>query len=178
MAHGNNPAADGTLAAVGVVNSKEEQALDSLLKARAALGDEEAGWNEASRYWLGQGLEWWKKCSGLHTVEQWVEKYNKHPAGRGALLMIHGVPEVTGRLRSKVENYAMYSALFLSWSCPCIFSSIPDPIAQPCPGEDLVDKVQRQHVQRAPRVEREPSHARPRQKRASGEGSGRRSRRG
>jgi len=62
--HGNNPAADGTLAAVGVVNSKEEQALDSLLKARAALGDEEAGWNEASRYWLGQGLEWWKNEPG------------------------------------------------------------------------------------------------------------------
>jgi len=58
--HGNNPAADGTLAAVGVVNSKEEQALDSLLKARVALGDEDAGWNEASRYWLGQGLEWWR----------------------------------------------------------------------------------------------------------------------
>lgn len=58
--HGNNPAADGTLAAVGVVNSKEEQALDSLVKARLALEDETAGWNEASRYWLGQGLEWWR----------------------------------------------------------------------------------------------------------------------
>ncbi len=62
--HGNNPAADGTLAAVGVVNSKEEQALDSLVKARAALGDEEAGWNRASRYWLGQGLDWWKQEPG------------------------------------------------------------------------------------------------------------------
>jgi hypothetical protein len=62
--HGNNPAADGTLAAVGVVNSKEEQALDSLLKARAALGDEGAGWNDASRYWLGQGLEWWQQEPG------------------------------------------------------------------------------------------------------------------
>jgi len=62
--HGNNPAADGTLAAVGVVNSKEEQALDSLVKARAALGDDAAGWNEASRYWLGQGLEWWRNEPG------------------------------------------------------------------------------------------------------------------
>lgn len=63
-------------------------------------------------------LEWWKKCSGLHTVEKWVLNYRKHPAGWAALLMIHGIPEVTGRLRSKVENYAIYSALFLSFSIP------------------------------------------------------------
>lgn len=62
--HGNNPETDGTLAAVGVVNSKSEQAQDSLLKARAALGDEDAGWNEASRYWLGEGLKWWKDEPG------------------------------------------------------------------------------------------------------------------
>jgi len=30
------------------------------------------------------------------------------------LLLIHGVPEITKRLRAKVENYAIYSALFLS----------------------------------------------------------------
>ena len=57
--HGNNPAADGTLAATGVVNSKEAQAQDSLEQARAALGDERAGWNDASRYWFGRGLDWW-----------------------------------------------------------------------------------------------------------------------
>ena len=49
----------------------------------------------------------WRQCSGLHTVSEWVQAYHKHPAGWAALLMIHGVPEVTGRLRSKVENYAI-----------------------------------------------------------------------
>ena len=39
-------------------------------------------------------LEWWKKTSGLHTVEAWCSNYTKHPAGWGALLMIHGIPEV------------------------------------------------------------------------------------
>mmetsp|Transcript_99153 Transcript_99153/g.179093 ORF Transcript_99153/g.179093 Transcript_99153/m.179093 type:complete len:401 (-) Transcript_99153:101-1303(-) len=65
-------------------------------------------------------LEWWRKCSGLHTVDKWVSNYQKHPAGWAALLMIQGVPEVTGRLRSKVENYAMYSALFLSATIPVL----------------------------------------------------------
>ena len=39
-------------------------------------------------------LEWWKKTSGLHTVLKWCTNYKKHPAGWGALLMIHVVPEV------------------------------------------------------------------------------------
>ncbi|KAJ1477943.1 hypothetical protein T484DRAFT_1819226, partial [Baffinella frigidus] len=38
-------------------------------------------------------LEWWKKTNGLHTVLEWCTNYKKHPAGWGALLMIHGVPE-------------------------------------------------------------------------------------
>ena len=38
--------------------------------------------------------------------------YKKHPSCWAALLMMHGVPEVSGRLRAKVENYAIYSALF------------------------------------------------------------------
>ena len=63
-------------------------------------------------------LDWWRRCSGLHTVEKWVLNYRKHPAGWAALLMIHGIPEVTSRLRSKVESYAIYSALFLSFSIP------------------------------------------------------------
>jgi len=42
----------------------------------------------------------WRACSGLHTVDKWVLNYRKHPAAWAALLMIHGVPEVTGRLRS------------------------------------------------------------------------------
>lgn len=58
--------------------------------------------------------DWWKRSSGLETVEQWVENYHEHPAGWAALLMIHGIPEITGRLRSKVENFAIYSALFLA----------------------------------------------------------------
>ena len=61
---------------------------------------------------LQEELEQWRRCSGLHTVQEWVLNYKKHPAGWAALLMIHGIPEVTGRLRSKVENYAIYSALF------------------------------------------------------------------
>lgn len=38
----------------------------------------------------------------MHTVYDWVKNYKKHPGGWAALLMIHGIPEVTGRLRSKV----------------------------------------------------------------------------
>ena len=40
-------------------------------------------------------LEWWRKTNGLHTVQKWCTNYKKHPAGWGALLMIHGVPEVS-----------------------------------------------------------------------------------
>lgn len=58
-------------------------------------------------------LHAWKECSGLHTVEDWVANYNNHPSPWPALLMIHGVPETTKRLRNKVENYAIYSALLM-----------------------------------------------------------------
>lgn len=58
--HGNNPSADGTIAPVGVVNNKDEQALDSLSQARAVLG-ESAGWKAASGYWMGKGLDWWRE---------------------------------------------------------------------------------------------------------------------
>jgi hypothetical protein len=77
-----------------------------------------------SKYCVDRGLtdeciaDWWKRCSGLHTVEDWVCNYKNHPAGWAALLTIQGIPEVTGRLRHKVENYAIYSALFLSFSVP------------------------------------------------------------
>ncbi|MEM8710038.1 MAG: hypothetical protein AAGG01_03730, partial [Planctomycetota bacterium] len=54
----NNAEADGTIAPVGVVNSKDEQAEDSLQQARAALG-EDAGWKDASSFWRGRGLAWW-----------------------------------------------------------------------------------------------------------------------
>lgn len=86
-------------------------------------------------------LEWWKKTSGLHTVQKWCENYTKHPAAWGALLMIHGIPEVSGRMRSKVETFAMYSALFLSASIPAIMTP---PAAITCstfyerPGENAV----------------------------------------
>jgi hypothetical protein len=39
-------------------------------------------------------LEWWRKTNGLHTVKKWCSSYRKHPAGWGALLMIHGASEV------------------------------------------------------------------------------------
>ncbi|CAE8617080.1 unnamed protein product [Polarella glacialis] len=77
-------------------------------------------------------LSYWKKSSGLHTVSQWCHNYAEHPAGWGALLLIHGVPEVTGRLRSKVENYALYAALFLS-ACTSAVVSPPAVIAE-CSG--------------------------------------------
>lgn len=76
---------------------------------------------------LQDELEQWRRCSGLHTVEEWVLNYKKHPAGWAALLMIHGIPEVTGRLRSKVENYSIYSALFLSFSIPTVMDP-PEPL--------------------------------------------------
>jgi len=70
-------------------------------------------------------LDNWRRTSGLHTVDKWVLNYREHPAGWGALLMIQGIPEVTARLRNKVENYAIYSALFLSVSIGLI-ASPPD----------------------------------------------------
>jgi len=76
--------------------------------------------------------EWWKRTSGLHTVENWLTNYRKHPAGWAALLMIHGIPEVTGRLRSKVENYAIYSALFLSMSI-ALLTDPPGFVSSECP---------------------------------------------
>jgi len=59
---------------------------------------------------------WYRKTAGMHTIKAWCEKYNKHPYAWGALIMIHGVDEVSARLRSKVENYAVYSAVLLSAS--------------------------------------------------------------
>merc|ERR1712216_945031 len=81
-----------------------------------------------------QVKEWWKRTSGMQTVSKWVCNYKKHPAGWAALLMIHGVPEVTGRLRSKVENYAVYSALFLSVSIG-LLADPPNVIGTDCSGD-------------------------------------------
>merc|ERR1719482_1562752 len=67
-------------------------------------------------------LDYWKRTSGMHTVEDWCKGYTDHPAGWGALLMIHGIPEVTGRLRAKVENFAIYAALFVSGSLATFLS--------------------------------------------------------
>lgn len=73
--------------------------------------------------------DWWKKTTGLETVQSWVRNYHQHPAGWGALLLIHGVPEVTGRLRSKVENFAIYSALFLATAITALMAP-PDKIVE------------------------------------------------
>ncbi|GMI03956.1 hypothetical protein TrVE_jg9475 [Triparma verrucosa] len=59
---------------------------------------------------------WYRKTAGMHTVETWLSNYKRHPYAWGALIMIHGVDEVSARLRSKVENYAVYSAVLLSAS--------------------------------------------------------------
>jgi len=85
--------------------------------AATAIVDLQDGFNEDEAL-----LDSWRRCSGLHTVDKWVLNYRKHPAGWGALLMIQGIPEVTGRLRNKVENYAIYSALFLSVSIGLLIS--------------------------------------------------------
>jgi len=74
-------------------------------------------------------MDFWKRSSGLHTVVDWVSNYQKHPAGWAALFMIHGIPEVTGRLRSKVDNFSIYSALFLSMSIACLID-VPDSLFQ------------------------------------------------
>jgi hypothetical protein len=58
-------------------------------------------------------------------VGDWVKDYRKHPAGWAALLMIHGIPEVSGRLRLKVQNYAVFSALFLGGSIKAMSGSLP-----------------------------------------------------
>eukprot|EP00746_Dinoflagellata_sp_MGD_P060618 gnl/MRDRNA2_/MRDRNA2_25700_c0_seq1.p1 gnl/MRDRNA2_/MRDRNA2_25700_c0~~gnl/MRDRNA2_/MRDRNA2_25700_c0_seq1.p1 ORF type:complete len:228 (+),score=38.86 gnl/MRDRNA2_/MRDRNA2_25700_c0_seq1:329-1012(+) len=41
--------------------------------------------------------------------------------------MIHGIPEITARLRSKVENFAIYSALFLA-SAVAALTAPPDAV--------------------------------------------------
>jgi len=85
-------------------------------------------------------LDFWKRTHGMHTVDSWVMDYRKHPAGWGALLMIHGVGEMTSRLRSKVENYAIYSALFLSMSIALV-ADPADFIFNDC--ENLICEVQK-----------------------------------
>ncbi len=57
--HGNNPEARGTLYIVGVENDKDTYHLDALRQTRAAVGPE-AGWREASSYFFGKGLAWWR----------------------------------------------------------------------------------------------------------------------
>lgn len=79
-------------------------------------------------------MQYWRQCSGMHTVQKWCQNYDEHPAGWGALLMIHGIPEVTARLRSKVDNFAIYAALFLSVSMSVVFDA-PDAIVG-CSSED------------------------------------------
>ena len=74
---------------------------------------------------LMEEMDTWIKCSGLHTVSEWVLNYRKHPSCWGALLLMHGVPEVSGRLRAKVENYAIYSALFLSFTVTAVMNPPP-----------------------------------------------------
>merc|ERR1712048_70609 len=54
--------------------------------------------------------------------------------------MIHGIPEVTTRLRSKVENFAIYSALFLSVSLPAAYSK-PSSLCEDLSSTDLECKV-------------------------------------
>lgn len=66
--------------------------------------------------------DWYRKTAGMHTVQKWLENYQKHPYGWGALMMIHGTDEVCFRLRTKVENYAVYAALFLSASLVLILA--------------------------------------------------------
>jgi hypothetical protein len=81
-------------------------------------------------------MDFWRKTSGLHTVDRWVLNYNSHPGAWGALLMIHGSAELSGRLRTKVENFAIYSALFLSMSV-ALLAAPADHMVLPCEGEDF-----------------------------------------
>ena len=83
---------------------------------------------------LEDKLSAWLQCSGLHTVDKWVLNYRKHPSCWAALLMMHGVPEVSGRLRAKVENYAIYSALFLSCT---IQAAMNPPEVMNCPEREF-----------------------------------------
>ena len=87
---------------------------------------------------LEDKLTAWLQCSGLHTVDKWVLNYRKHPSCWAALLMMHGVPEVSGRLRAKVENYAIYSALFLSCT---IQAAMNPPEVMNCPEREFDSDV-------------------------------------
>merc|ERR1719352_954101 len=91
---------------------------------------------------IAAAREWWKRTSGLHTVSDFVHNYKNHPAGWGALLMIHGIPEVTSRLRSKVDNFAIYSALFLASAIAALIAP-PDKVAFCGEGEDIVCEVRK-----------------------------------
>lgn len=59
-----------------------------------------------------EALQWAAHCGGVGV------ELPSTSSGMGGALAIQGIPEVTNRLRSKVENYAIYSALFLSFSAP------------------------------------------------------------
>ncbi|CAD7942552.1 unnamed protein product [Amoebophrya sp. A25] len=75
--------------------------------------------------------DWYRKTAGLHTVQKWLENYQKHPYGWGALMMIHGTDEVCFRLRTKVENYAVYAALFVSASIVLMLQPV-DRVSRAC----------------------------------------------
>lgn len=133
------PPSGGKVAKVAMAEAEDVTLMDP---PRPALGPAEK--IEAAVKWSDgftddQVLEWWKRTSGLHTVEKWVSNYKKHPAGCGALLIIHGIPEVTGRLRSKVENYSIYSALFLSVSMS-LFADPPSIVATQCDDLDGAER--------------------------------------
>jgi hypothetical protein len=81
-------------------------------------------WNSGSRSLYGMSMRfikldetlWQKKCSPVRQHFPRQKKNFPKKSSWGALLLIQGVDEVSHRLRTKVENYAVYSALCLSAS--------------------------------------------------------------
>lgn len=52
----------------------------------------------------------------MESVKDWVMDWDSHDNKWAKLCMIHGTSEVRARVQTKVQNYAIYSALFLSVS--------------------------------------------------------------
>ena len=98
---------------------------------------------------LEDKLSAWLQCSGLHTIDKWVLNYRKHPSCWAALLMMHGVPEVSGRLRAKVENYAIYSALFLSCTIQAVMSP---PVVMQCDEREFASESTERQCQVTRRI--------------------------
>lgn len=70
-------------------------------------------------------IDWWRKTSGMHTVEQWLtrdyrsrmedrSKYSKTHPGWTPLLLVKSPVEIACMVRERIESFSLYSMFLLS----------------------------------------------------------------